>query len=321
MTEFIPKVVNYESCVRQFRGKQDLAFCFKLEKEDGWTREEGDEDINVIACLDGHGHDVIPNILRNMYFKPHFIKENPIESIQQELDTNIKEYLTTQQWRSDDTLNSGSTMSFAKIYRNDLTKKVIIKLEWMGDSPILVFVNGELVFENNLHSANNTDEVYYLRTRGLDIQIEQTTSGFKVISEKEIKSLYGKYLKYGYMNNNLLAVTRSLGHNRKLPLFESEKHIIECSSDDDVRVLILSDGVSDLVKKEFDFDKLNTFTAEQLVDLAEARWKQEWIYVKNEVKKPYKLSASGYDDCCCALWNQRSIVFRRPLEETSITNE
>jgi len=309
MTEFIPKVVTYEKCLRQFRGNQDLAFSFKLEKEDGWTRKEGDEDIIVIGCLDGHGPDIIPNILRNMYLKRHFITENPIESIQQEIDTNIHEYIRNQPFKRDEILNSGSTISFAKIYRNDLTKKVIIKMEWMGDSPIMVFINGELVFENHLHSANNTEEIEYLRSRGLHIDIEQTSSGFKIISEKEMKLLYGKYLKYGYMKNNLLAVTRSLGHNRRLPLFESNTHIIECSSDDDVRVLILSDGVSDLVKKEFDFDKLNTFTDEQLVDLAEARWKQEWIYVRNEIKTPYKFSASGYDDCCCALWNQRSIAF------------
>jgi serine/threonine protein phosphatase PrpC len=320
MTEFLvsDKVVSSESAIKQLCSRQDLSTTFKLETEENWMREEGDQDIDVIVAMDGHGHDLIPGIIREMDLKPHFMKIDPCESIQQEIEAQVKNK-TIKMQRNDGfyeqiSTTSGSTISFAKIYRNLKTKKVIIKLEWMGDSPIIVFINGELVFESTLHSAANPVEIDFLEKRGLNVILEKDKSGIDVINETTVVPKPGMYYIYGYRDRS--AVTRSLGHNRKLAIFESQKHVIECSTDDDIKVIVMSDGVSDVMKKRFDLEKFRSYSAKEIVDTAENRWKQEWIVVKGEKIYKYKFpEGKGYDDCCCAVWTHNKL----PVLEDSIS--
>ena len=307
MTEFIEKVVFMDTDVKQLCSKQDLVLSLKLEAEEGWERKEGDEDIDVIAALDGHGKPIVPKTLATFDFNEHFMKTDPIESIQCLLDEKVKHEVRTKGILINaQSLASGSTISFAKIYRNKVTKKVVVKLEWMGDSPIMVFLNGELVFESQLHCAANDDEIATLKGRGVPVVLEHSATGVNVLAENMIESKAGKY--FIYAGTHSTAVTRSLGHNRRLGLFESQKHVIECSTDDDLKVIVMSDGVGDMLKKHIDMEKFKTFTATELVELAEKRWKQEWT-VRTSTGKTvqYSFPSNGYDDCCAAVWWQRFI--------------
>jgi hypothetical protein len=108
-----------------------------------------------------------------------------------------------------------------------------------------------------------------------------------------------------------LAVTRSLGHNR-ITYNQPEKHTIECSLDDKIKVLLFSDGVGDVIEPTIpgDLELLKTLSAEKIVDVAEKRWKQEWIYVTLDISDNYyirktQFDKDGYDDCCCVSWNYK----------------
>ena len=302
------KRVYIDTDIRQLCSRQDFVVSLKLENEEDWDRKEGDEDIDLIAIFDGHGTPMTPTIISKLDFKEHFIRTDPIESIQNLIDKKIaEETLNSGYWIKNYSLESGSTISYAKIYRNRLTKKVTVKLEWLGDSPIMVFLNGELMFESTLHCTSNTEELDILRSREIPVILKDSDGGINVFGENLIESKPEKFLIYE--NKKTSAVTRSLGHHRKLGLFESQKHIIECTTDDDLRIVIMSDGISDVVKKEFDMEKLKTYMACELLELAEKRWKQEWtVRRKNGEFYQYSFPKNGYDDCSCAVWWQRSKV-------------
>ena len=134
MSEFI-KFENPIMCVvsecaeRQLGSKQDIAAILSLKKEE---KEEGDENIDVIAVLDGHGHNISVDIIREEDFYTHFAKSDPAESLQQALDIKISEKkaendkikhdynsnfraFLRKRFTEYDINSSGATLSFAKI--------------------------------------------------------------------------------------------------------------------------------------------------------------------------------------------------------------
>ena len=84
---------------------------------------------------------------------------------------------------------------------------------------------------------------------------------------------------------------------------ETQKYTIECSTDDEVKLVMFSDGVGDVLAMETDIEKLKIYSAEEIVDLAEKRWKQVWNYNGKKIKFP----SNGYDDCCCAIWYNKKM--------------
>jgi len=286
-----------ESAAKQICAKQDAVFFFKIDEEEGWTKEEGDQLIDVIVVFDGHGPDLVIDMIRKFNLEEHFKKAEPIESIQQAIDKNIHE----RPFPIDETIvhRSGSTISFAKIFRNIMTKKMLIHMEWLGDSPILVFVNGEILFSSEIHSPSNQREIEILKKRGIPFRILDTDFGFKILDEERIGNNPGKYVIFD--EKIQLAFTRSLGHGR-IAYSESQKHIIECNTDDEVKVLIFSDGVGDILNMNMDVERLKTFSAEEIVDLAEYRWKQKWLYQG----EPLLFENDEYDDCSCVVWYQKN---------------
>ena len=95
-------------------------------------------------------------------------------------------------------------------------------------------------------------------------------------------------------------MTRSLGHHR-ITGIQTQKHFIECSTDDEIKIVMFSDGVGDVLNMDLDIEKLKYFSAEEIVDLAEKRWKQVWNYNGKNLKFP----SNGYDDCCCSVWQNK----------------
>jgi serine/threonine protein phosphatase PrpC len=312
MSQFTPIISVISECSeRQLASKQDIAAVLTLE-QDISIKEDGDQPVDVIAVMDGHGHNVSVEIIRQENLYEHFATSDPAESLQQALDIKIPikkaqkdsiPYVSGTSYRdftrnkitNSDINGSGATLSFAKIYRNTITKKIKIVAEWLGDSPILVFINGELVFQSEIHHASNVSETERLKEKGVLSHLEDSKFGFKVLGEKTIASNPGKYVLFN--NNTPLAITRSLGHCR-ITGIETQKETIECSTDDEVKVVIFSDGVGDVLHLDTDIEKIKTYSADEIVDLAENRWKQEWDYNDKKTKFP----SNGYDDCCCAIW-------------------
>jgi len=304
------KIIS-ECAERQINSKQDITAVFTLENE--FFRQEGVEPVDVIVVMDGHGDNLVPNIIRELNLHEHFAMADPADSLQSAIDREIivkKEKFENEKYTLETNefykrqitstkINmSGATLSFVKIYRNLTTKNMKIIAEWLGDSPIIVFINDEIVFQSEIHNAFKETEVKRLLNMGVIKGVKNTDLGFKILSENEIINDPGRYIVFN--TDDKLAVTRSLGH-RRITGVNTEKKIIECSTDDDVKVLVFSDGVGDILNLEIDIEKLKTYSSEEIVKFAEQRWKKEWLY------EGEKFRFDTFDDCCCALWMQKKV--------------
>lgn len=319
MSEFLKMTIMSECAERQLCAKQDVAAILTIEDEEGHIKEEGDQPIDIIAVWDGHGPNLVIDIIREQNLEKHFACTDPAESLQKTIDFEInkkKEQQNNIKYRSDISYSkqnknkitdkiiysSGSTLSFAKIYRNKYTNKIKILVEWMGDSPIIIFINDKLIFRSEKHDAYNELELQRLNEKGIIYELHNSKHGFEVINEDTIDEKPCKYIMFDKKMNCSFAMTRSLGHNR-ITNIETQKKTIECNIDDEVKVIIFSDGVSDILNMDIDLEKLKTYSAEDIVELAEKRWKQSWYYNNKQIVFP----CYGYDDCCCAIWWQKKI--------------
>ena len=309
-------IILSESAERQLCAKQDVTAILTIENEEGQIKEYGDQPIDIIAVWDGHGPDLVIDIIKEQNLENLFASSDPAESLQSIIDYEInkkKEEYNTQKYKSDINYHikyknkithtainaSGSTFSFAKIYKNIYTNKIKIVAEWLGDSPIIIFVNGEKIFQSENHSASNELEIKRLQKKGVIKEVKESKHGFKIINENTIEEKPSKNIIFN--NYNLLfAMTRSLGHNRITDVI-TQKKIIECNTNDEIKIVIISDGVSDILNMEMDLEKIKNYSAEEIVEFAESRWKQEWNYKEKKIKFPYY----SWDDCCCAIWCQR----------------
>jgi serine/threonine protein phosphatase PrpC len=307
-----------ETSVKQLCSKQDVVVCLTIDEKEGVPMEAGDLSVDVISVLDGHGKNLVPDIVRELDFEHHFKQRITPESMQEAIiskcnekkaesdkqtwkpsEMSYKEYASTRVSR--DTINrSGTTYSAAYMHRNELSGIMKIVLEWVGDSPIFVFVNGEKVFEAVTHHANNQHDIDLMKAKGFIRGVEKSIFGFKVIADDTIVSDPGNYAIIK-ADNSQLACTRSLGHNGNMCI-EAETATIIAKMTDEVKVIVMSDGVGDMLCMQTDMEKLKTYSAQELVDLAETRWKQTWKYNGTTTM----FSANGYDDCSVAVWWQKN---------------
>jgi serine/threonine protein phosphatase PrpC len=322
MSEFLKnqKMIIITECDdRQLCSNQDIAAILTIENEEGQIKEEGDEPIDIIAVWDGHGPNLVIDIIKSQNLQKHFASSDPAESLQKIIDDEIKkkkEEYNTFKYKSDTSYHthtrnkitdktiftSGATFSFAKIYRNTYTNKIKIVAEWLGDSPIIIFINNKLIFQSKNHDVSNEGEIERLQQKGVLKEIKKSLYGFKVINEDTIVDNHGKYITFNNKYKDSFAMTRSLGHNRITDV-ETQKKIIECSTNDEIKIIIFSDGVGDILNMDMDLEKLKTYSAEEIVEFAENRWKQEWNYKDKKIKFP----CYSWDDCCCAIWCQKLI--------------
>jgi len=308
MTEFSSEnptmLIQMDTHVEQIGAGQDIALSMTID------------DTDIIAILDGHGPDIVTDIIREeKNIENHFKQQDPAVSLQQLIESKIaekkqqqakifwkyncgisyKQYLKNQ-INDKNIRRSGSTLSFAKIKRNMEINRTQIHLEWLGDSPIMVFINGELVFNAIMHHSTNQSECDRLRALGVLKSIKEGYYGLEIVDENTIEKKIGKYVYF--TNNEGLACTRSLGHNR-ITGIETQKVVIDCSIEDEIKVIISSDGVGDMLNLNYDMERLKTFNAYEIVKFAEQRWKQPWIYGKTQIEM------DKYDDCSCCVWWQK----------------
>ena len=310
-----PKMsILLDAAIQQLCSKQDIVITCTIESKEGIVKQEGDMPIQVICAMDGHGTDLVADIIRNFVYEDHFQKQDTPSSMQSSILATCKKmkdedktfkfipsqmtYLDYLKKKVSDEKfeQSGATYSAAFIHRNEKTNVLNVVAEWVGDSPIFIFVNGELVFKADEHHSSNEKEVELMIQKGFIDGVQSGGGGFELISEDEIISKPGKYT----ISKVQLACTRSLGHNG-LTCIEADRVTITAKMTDEVKVIVCSDGVGDMLYMNTDLEKLKTYSAEELVDLAEKRWKQVWKYNGKTTRFP----ANGYDDCCAAVWWQK----------------
>jgi serine/threonine protein phosphatase PrpC len=315
MNEYIKNenmTIILESAEKQLCSQQDITAILTIDEEEGHTQEYGDQPIDIIAVWDGHGPNLVTDIIKEQNLEKVFTSSDPAEYLQSIIDHEVnkkKEEANNIKYRQNRNkitnkviYKSGATFSFAKIYRNTYTNKIKIVAEWLGDSPILIFVNNKLIFQSEIHDPLNNSEIKRLQDKGILYEVKKSIYGFVVTSEDTIEENPGTYIIFNHIPDVSFAMTRSLGHNRITDV-ETQKKVIECNIDDEIKIIIFSDGVGDMLNMDIDIEKLKIYSAEEIVEFAENRWKQLWLFKNKQITFP----CYGVDDCCCAIWSQKKI--------------
>lgn len=275
---------------------------------------ETGEQYNYGIITDGHGPNDTVSYIRGImtqHIDTILNSENPHLEIQSRLDEinkarieNIDQintfYRNIKKNIDFSTYSGGSTFVLSKLYSNR------VEVFSIGDSAVYVMINNDIVYHNPIHNWDNDAERERIQSR-TDITINVKFQSIPHIISPQRNGI-AKVASIEYFDNNRncltqLAPTQSLGHN-SITQFAPEKITIPFESTDHVKIILASDGLWDVFSTHHpeDIGRMNEMDGEQLADLAESRWKQEWE-VAYSIDKPdviYKEKShypeNGYDD-------------------------
>jgi serine/threonine protein phosphatase PrpC len=268
--EFTTEHPKSEIAVKQLDKRQDFALCGignDIITEEPYTYG---------LILDGHGSNNrqgkndFMEIMERCHLPAYISSENPVQG--------LWEYIKVHQHLYN--INSGSTLVLAKVYSN----RICI---WnIGDSQGVVLINDQIVHITKSHDRDLESEferVDQLGATSSPGNYPKVKSPTEIIMEKNSMNKFAGFC---------LVPTASLGHHGKtgLPAISDMYCEIPYSSSDTIKIILASDGLWDMFNMEFDLHHLQSKSAQELCDFAEARWKQEWTY------NDEKTSFPGYDD-------------------------
>jgi len=258
---------------RQLGNKQDYvvkgSFC------------NGSEDYEYVAAMDGHGNgiyrDACINLLRNLDFNVVAQQLNPVEYIQNKLMNYTLD-------------ESGSTFTFARINK---TKRQIEVIN-VGDSMTAVFINDALIYTTPDHCFQNPDEID--RTKLFLQGIKKSYAPIPVNDTDVhlIESNVGIW-----KNGERMVPSQSFGHNNITGLAPS-KITITYEPTDIVRVICGTDGFWDMNMIKYPY--ISRDSAIRLVNVAERKWKQQWMYYDGK-NAPVQTTFNDADDIGIAIWD------------------
>lgn len=224
-------------------------------------------DMHYLGVMDGHGRRKgCIEYVRTLDFNFIASQPDPAKALWDKIQSSGNDFGGT-----------GCTFTFARITD-------VIEVWNVGDSETHVFVNDQ-VFRTEIHTFQNPNEVE--RTKSL-VQYIRPTTAPKVISSEHIQDLPSFT---GYFNNgDTLVPSQSMGHNGATG-FAPHKQVIHYKPTDRVRIVCVSDGVSDM---QVD---LAEGTAHDIAYEADRKWKQHWNY------RGYSgVQFPTADDVSCVLW-------------------
>lgn len=302
MSSFESKI-SMDMCVRGLAKNQDLAFNGKSELKG--------ESFDYGIILDGHGSDEFIRFMRRQDWLSIVSCDDPWEIILSILMENSY-------------LDGGSTLIIMRAFINR------IETISVGDSGIIIYKNGEIIYINEKHTHTNSKEKERLKAnqyyRGLKKPVDYIPL-IRNSQEMQAKRGYYNYFGTDYdPKQHQLAMTQSLGHGN-ITGYDPERHIEYFEETDMMNVLIGSDGLFDMLLLEHSISKspeltsveieeikkeemdILTMSATELVEKAEKRWKKEdWTYhwhIKDysQVMGPISFDG-GYDDISAITWNK-----------------
>jgi|UniRef100_A0A6C0LTS0 serine/threonine protein phosphatase PrpC len=259
--------------------------------------------------IDGHGNDIGVNDIR-IVIQTHLMEileaEHPHILIQEQLEILKKQhiqqsqpsvfYSVGQSRLLNQLARSGSTFLMTKFYNNRVETFSI------GDSEIYVIKNDEIVYHNPIHDWSNTSEQIRLFQRR-DINIFPRLSyGSFAINPTTIASKPSYMIDYNKTHS--FVPTQALGHEG-ITEFAPERQTIYYDDEiDKIKIILASDGLWDVFTPEHpdDLHNMKTLNGEELADLAEKRWKQEWLVAKSPqtpediYPTPSSYHSNSYDD-------------------------
>ena len=195
-----------------------------------------------IVVADGHGHNVVIDILKGIEWNEILLFDNPIEEIKKLINV--------------DTHNSGSTISIVKMFLSH------IDIFWVGDSTIKIFQDDTLAFESCSHNIDNVHE--YKRIKNMDTELVNGWQ-LKVLDENTITMINSNICIFS--NGDRLNMTNALGHNNITGDIVGYKRFNLL--DRDYKLIIASDGFWDMMcDNDVDFIKNKKTISSELLSLA-----------------------------------------------------
>lgn len=250
-----------------------------------------EEEFDWMVGCDGHGSNQVINILRTLDWNVVMSQDDTLQAVINIINRCGFQYQS-----------SGSTYIEAKIFKDRVETCSV------GDSKIMVFIDDKLSYENTEHNLFNTSEKERLQERIDDgsMSIEEVHSIPLVLTPENITTQTKHY--YNFNHTYKLAMSQSLGHNNITGVLP-ERKIIPYNPENKIRVLLMSDGVQDIICSEpeyyeKDLHSLSVLPSTEISSLAEQRWKQKWHYYlkkDDELFTSYcfatpSASRSGFDD-------------------------
>jgi serine/threonine protein phosphatase PrpC len=225
-------------------------------------------DMHYLGVMDGHGGHACINYVRTLDFD--FIASQPDPA------QTLWDMVQSQR----DFYGSGCTFTFARITHH-------IEVWNVGDSLTSVFLN-EQVFTSEIHTFLNPREVE--RTKPFMERLTHTTSPQIVDQHMEdMPSIVGHFF-----TGDRLVPSQSIGHNGCTG-FAPHKLVIPYKPTDRIRIVCVSDGVTDMKVD------LAEGSALDIVQEAQRKWTQPWLYRGHETK------FSDIDDISCVVWDNKVV--------------
>lgn len=251
------------------------------------------------VLLDGHGSNICIRLLRSLNWQSIMTSENPWKTLHDIIHAapfiNIK--------------YTGSTLLMLRAYSDRLETLSV------GDSGLVIYKNGAMVYKSTEHNSKNDSEVERLKSR--NVFFEESREVPFLISSTSMRMKIPDYTKFE--NGEIIAPTQALGHCN-ITGYAPETHTEYFAPEDEMRCVLYSDGFGDMFLFEADEEgeRLNderdilTMTAEELAKKAVARWEQLWkvyyVVEKPEVFTETTFDPKSRDDVGVLVWDNRKGV-------------
>ena len=266
------------SAVKQNISAQDFAFS------------GSSENFDYIGVADEHG-----KVLNALY--PTTIFKNLIWDTFLQSPTYFQTII--EKTSVFETNGVGSTLCICKIYDDRF------EFSWVGDSTGKLYKNGECIFKTLDHDRNNVSENLRLND-DWDVVVQTEKKGqpiwdIEIVNPTTIKSV--KATLYNFRYNNTINFTHALGHAGVTGKHFSTETIPR-EKDASYKVVCGTDGLWAMVcEEDSEFVGKNETTAENLVELAAKRWRQEWNHDNGSfITKGARFPEHNIDDVGAACW-------------------
>jgi len=240
--------VTTTSALNQLGSGQDFVTHGRLEDE-----------FDYLVVADGHGRGKITELLSSPSFDWESIVMNEsgetiLSAINKEIELKVV-----------DTYRDGSTITIAKIYPTE------IKVYSMGDSQAQIKINDVYYKTKNDNIASVATEI-----KEGEIEVANPHWSQRILNDTDITVTEGRY--FILTNGEKLAMIRALGHELSTVQKMNELSL-PIALDDEVRILVASDGLWDVVYEPELLSQFPEYDATDFVKLASDRWEQEWNYI------------------------------------------
>ena len=324
------RIIN--KCVKDLDKGQDFALCGQSIVENGIKMGQ---QFNYGIIADGHGTNTFIDFLRELNWEEIVSQDDPWEYL-------YEKYLKDLYIRE----SSGSTLIIMRAF------DTYIQSICVGDSQLVILVNGEFAYKSTPHNMKNPLEQWRLAKPGTTY-VGPITKNRDVPQIRNARSLQARPSLYQQFTQprsgamTVLATTQALGHNCATG-YNPEYNECHFSETDHVKVLLGSDGLFDMLLIEEHIQTTPPLTAEDFADLeqdkqdilmmnaeeiaekCEARWKKlDWAYhyyIKNFNRVATPISFEGsYDDVSSVTFTKKGIwdplLKPEPVEEEKNVQE